>query len=72
MTLGDLKSESVSLINHHGLISLPSLTVQTGNIKSKLFDSKKLMTSNSIDIVSESVGVRSLIMFGKSHGKIVC
>lgn len=70
MQLGDLKSEDVKLANLKGTISVPSLTVQTGRISSQHFKSQKLMTSSSIDIRSETVNLRSIIMFGKSQGTI--
>lgn len=70
MQLGDLKSEDINLTNLKGTISVPSLTVQVGKISSQHFKSQKLMTSGSIDIRSETVNVRSIIMFGKSHGTI--
>ena len=70
MQLGELKVEDVSLTNLKGTISVPSLTVQTGRINSQHFKSQKLMTSGSIDIRSATVNLRSIIMFGKSHGTI--
>lgn len=70
--MGDLKSEDVSLTNTNGSINIPSLTVQSGRILCEKLESKKLMTSNSIQITSKYANLRSLIMFGKSKGAIIC
>ena len=68
LVLGNVQTESIVVSNKEGLVSLAGLTVQKGVIKSRQIESKKLMTSETINLEADNISIRSLQMFGPSKG----